>query len=644
MNNLLGGFSSRLLLPVLISVALISAVQVGTTLWVSQSSVSVLVDEVVSTLDQGEQGLSDRLAESGQGVQQTMAQLADNVGAALGQSLTEQLSQEQQRVSQELVNSSHQSAHATAELMALVSPEAIWDADTPTLTRLIRDLHRNPVVVFAAYKNREGKPLTRYLDRGNDKVKTLLATGQGRRSLDKVIDAAKKDPELYLIEQEINPKGEVLGHFVMAISDKQAIDAAAALEQRFAQLINTSKQQSQQTILSEAQGAQQSLQASLQQAEQLNRQTGEQTKAAIDQAASQLKRDITLVLITLGVLLVLALSLILSARVVSKIATLTSALNDLAEGEGDLTQRIDSRSKDEIGDMAREVNRFIEKTQQLVSQANLAADETGLHIEQMHGVTDQANQAVDRQHQQLGQVSHAMGEMVSTVQQVAERIQQNLANVDAIREASGDAGKISASVRSDIQTLVEQVRKASEVVNGVAGQSQQIEVVLDVIKSIAEQTNLLALNAAIEAARAGESGRGFAVVADEVRALAGKTQQSTEDIQQQIDELQAEVKGAVDVIEQVCGFAETSIEGIGRADEQMQHVSSSVGSLYDLTNDIAAMAEEQAQVSASVNESIEQISQEAQLSADLMHQNSDASNALASLSRSLKSTLAQFKV
>ena len=116
-----------------------------------------------------------------------------------------------------------------------------------------------------------------------------------------------------------------------------------------------------------------------------------------------------------------------------------------------------------------------------------AADETSLHIGAMHSVTDQANQSVDRQHQQLGQVASAMGGMVSSVQQVAKRIQENLSNVDRIRQASGDACQISASVRSDIEPLVAQVRKASEVVNGVAHQSQQIEVVLEVIKSIAEQ-------------------------------------------------------------------------------------------------------------------------------------------------------------
>ncbi|WP_421866344.1 methyl-accepting chemotaxis protein [Motiliproteus sp.] len=644
MNNLLKGFTSRLLLPVLISVVVISVVQATTTLWVTQQSVSGLVDDVVTTLDGGGQELAARLAQSSEGVQQTMTQLADQVGSVLDRSLTEELAQEQARVSDELVASSHQSAHAMAELMALVSPEAIWDGDSPTLTRLVRDLQRNPQVVFAIYQDAEGKPLTRYLDRADDKVKTLLATGQGKRSMDKVIDAASKDPELYLIDQEINPKGAVIGRFILAVSDKKAIEASAALQERFGALTRNIREQSQSSILTEAQQAQQSLQQSLQQAEAQNRATGKDTRKAIDAAAVALESKVSLLLLISGVLLVVALMLILATRVLRKIDTLTRALDDLAEGEGDLTQRIDDNGRDEIGDMGRAVNRFIEKTQQLVTEANLAADETSEHIDQMHGVTEQASQSVERQNQQLSQVSQAMAEMAGTVQQVAERIQDNLVHVDRIRQASGEASGISARVKTDIETLVAQVQTASEVVNGVAGQSQQIEVVLDVIKSIAEQTNLLALNAAIEAARAGESGRGFAVVADEVRALAGKTQQSTEDIQRQIDRLQGEVGGAVEVIEQVCGYAQTSIEGIAGSDEQMQSVSDSVGGLYDLTNDIAAMAEQQAQVSATVNENVEQISNEAELSAGLMQQNSRASDALAGLASSLKGTLGQFKV
>ncbi|MEH6471660.1 MAG: methyl-accepting chemotaxis protein [Halopseudomonas sp.] len=644
MKNPLNGFGSRLLRPVIISVLVISIVQVVITLWVSQNSVTTLVEQVVQTLNQGGNELAARLDKSGEGVKLTMEQLSENVAKSLGDTLTQQLSQEQQQVSQELIKSTHQSAHAMAELMALVAPNAIWDRDGPELTRLVRDLQRNPQVIFAAYLDADGKPLTRYLDRGSDKVKALLASGQGRRSLDKVMDAAKADTTIYLIETDINPKGAVIGRFVMATSEQQAQDAAAALDQRFEKLIQTSLNQVQSTIASEAQQAQQTLQQSLQQAAELNRSTGESTKAVVDSASGALMRSIALVLVALGVLLVLALAVIMAIRITSKINTLTLALNDLAEGEGDLTQRIAIDSHDEIADMATAVNLFVEKTQRLVSQANSAADETGMHIEAMHSVTDQANQAVDRQHQQLNQVSSAMSEMVASVQQVAERIQENLANVDSIRQASGEASQISASVRSGIETLVEQVGRASEVVNDVAGQSQQIEVVLDVIKSIAEQTNLLALNAAIEAARAGESGRGFAVVADEVRALAGKTQQSTEDIQQRIDGLQREVKEAVNVIQGVCGYAESSIEEIGRSDERMQSVSGSVGRLYDLTNDIAAMAEQQSQVSADVNGSIEQISQEAELAAGSMQQNAQASNALGALAQSLKGILGQFKV
>ncbi len=644
MNSIFKGFNSRLLRPVILSAIVISLVQVVTTLWISQGSVTSLVEEVVDTLDRGGDELATRLEHSGAGVQQTMQQLASNVGDSLDQTLTQQLSQEQQQVNQQMVESIHQSAHAMAELMALVSPDAIWDSNGPELTRLVRDLQRNPQVIFAAYLDAEGKPLTRYLDRSNAKVKELLASGQGRRSLDKALDAARKDSEVYLIETDINPKGSVIGRFVMATSEKQVQEAAAALDQRFSTLIQSSKQQVQHAIISEAQRAQQSLQQSLEQAAELNRSTGESTKAVIESASITLNRNIMLVLVTLGIVLVVALVLIMAIRIVSKIGTLTLALDDLAQGDGDLTHRIEIDSRDEIAEMAAMVNLFVEKTQRLVSQANMAADETGQHIDAMHSVSDQANQAVERQHQQLNQVSHAMGEMVSSVHQVAERIQQNLANVDEIRYASGEASQISTRVRADIEALVTQVRAAADVVNGVAGQSQQIEVVLVVIKSIAEQTNLLALNAAIEAARAGESGRGFAVVADEVRALAGKTQHSTEEIQQRIDGLQHEVGQAVSVIEGVCGYAESSIEAIGRSDERMQSVSGSVNSLYDLTNDIAAMAEQQSQVSSDISTSVGQISSDAELAAQSMQQNAQASDALAALAQSLKTTLGQFKV
>ncbi|OMH30248.1 methyl-accepting chemotaxis protein [Motiliproteus sp. MSK22-1] len=644
MTNFLSRFNSRLLRPVLISVLIISGLQVFTALWVTRDSVATLVTSVVSTLNEGGQNLATRLDATGKEVSGAIKRLSIGAGTALNLSLNQQLAAEQKTVRELLVDSAHQSAHAMAEMMALASPGAIWDKDSPALTRLIRDLHRNSQVVFAAYYDAEGKLLTRFVDRKDEQVKALLKQGKGKGSFNKLKDATKNNPEFYVFETDINPKGAVIGRFLLGVSDKAAIDAAEALDIRFEKLISATGLQVQSAISQEADKAAKALQQSLVDTAELNQSTGATTKTAIDRASSELISNLTIALVLLGAILVLSLVIVMAGRIVSKLVALTAELGELAAGEGDLTRRIDIKSNDEIGDMAAAINQFIDKTHGIVRQANSAADDTDVHIQAMNQAAEQTQSAVERQHQQVGQVSDAMAEMVDSIQQVAERIQENLANVDQIRQASNEASIISTSVKDSIETLADEVRQATEVVSGVASYSEQIEKVLDIIKGIAEQTNLLALNAAIEAARAGESGRGFAVVADEVRALASKTQLSTEDIQRQIDELQNQSREAVKVITNASGHAETGIEGIARSDQHLQSVTASVERLFDFTNDIAAMAEQQSQVSNGVNKSIEHISKDAELASHSVQDSTQESRALAATAESLKSTLAQFKI
>ncbi len=644
MNKNPSYLSSRLLRPILIAVVAIILVQVFTLLVVTRGSVANLVEQVVATLEQGGTQMSARLDQAEQETGAAIRRLSSGSEQALTRTLQQQLAEEKQQVEALLINSVHSTADSLGQLMALAAPNAIWDGDSPTLTRLIRDLQRNEQVVFARYYDAAGNPLTRYLDKRKAKVQELIKHGNGKGAMEKLLDAAARDPEIYLVDIEINPRGAVIGRFVMGMSNQSALQAARELDLRFQALVSDSRAQVSQVINDEASQAQSQLQQAIAEAANLNRAVGVQTRQAIERSSDTLVTDLTLLSVILGVVMLLLLLVLMTLRITSKLVALTASLKALAAGEGDLTQRIAIHSRDEIGDMAAGINSFIGKTQNLVQQANQAAADTAHQIGRIHQVSAQASHAVERQNGEVGQVSQAMEEMAATIQQVAERIQFNLENVDLIRQAGHEAGAISAAVREDIARLAREVSGAAAVVDNVAIQSEQITRILDVIKDIAEQTNLLALNAAIEAARAGESGRGFAVVADEVRELASKTRRSTEDIQRQIDELQSGVKGVVQVISNASCNAEASIAAISGSDEKIQGMSGAVQNLYDLTNEIAAMAEQQSQVSGDINRTIERINAEAGVTAQSVQQNAQSAQALEGLAQSLKTTLAQFKV
>jgi methyl-accepting chemotaxis protein len=180
--------------------------------------------------------------------------------------------------------------------------------------------------------------------------------------------------------------------------------------------------------------------------------------------------------------------------------------------------------------------------------------------------------------------------------------------------------------------------------NNLKGESENIGTVLDVIKGIAEQTNLLALNAAIEAARAGEQGRGFAVVADEVRTLAGRTQQSTQEIQKMIESLQAGSNQAVSVMDRSRDMTRESVQFANEAGSYLETITQSIGDISDMTSQIATASEQQSAVVESVNQSIVSITDFANKTSEDAERLTDNSRDLSGMANSLKNLVKHFRV
>tara|TARA_B110001454_G_scaffold15036_2_gene13456 strand:+ start:6742 stop:8385 length:1644 start_codon:yes stop_codon:yes gene_type:complete len=352
----------------------------------------------------------------------------------------------------------------------------------------------------------------------------------------------------------------------------------------------------------------------------------------------------TLVLIIFIILIpLLAIAMIIARSISSPINATTKAMNNISEGEGDLTLRLRTEGKDEVADLTKAFNTFIEKIQISIIDVNQTNTELTDASQQLEQVAQVGKKHMEQQSQETYQVATAVTEMSSTVQEIARSAEQAAVAVKGANDEANEGLAVMGQTTHGITELANEVKSAAAVINQLEAESQSIGSVLDVIRGIAEQTNLLALNAAIEAARAGEQGRGFAVVADEVRTLASRTQQSTEEINEMIARLQKGTSDAVRVMNDGSEKANSTVELAGTSAMALEKIVEAVGTISEMTIQIATAAEEQSAVAKEIDQSVVKISKLSEESSENSHKVLGASSNLNNLGGKLKRIIDTFK-
>jgi methyl-accepting chemotaxis protein len=363
---------------------------------------------------------------------------------------------------------------------------------------------------------------------------------------------------------------------------------------------------------------------------------GERLDVLADQAANEandtLQQQTSFQVVQLILLAVafIAIGVMLPLMLVRPIEMLRDKMNDIAQGEGDLTVRLTARSKDEFGQLAEAFNSVIERLQKSIS---VVKDVNGQLEESAASLRDAASnniQLADEQHQTVDQVVTAVEEMHGAAREIANNSNSGADAANDAQNSVRQGTEVSGQANVRVAQLSERLNRSSEAVGRLAEEAVSIASVLDVIRGIAEQTNLLALNAAIEAARAGEQGRGFAVVADEVRALASKTQQSTEDIQKRIETLQSGVDDAVGAMKSGIEVLDETVTDVASAAESFKSIDGAIAQISDMSMQIATATEEQTHVVEEINRNLQSIS-------DYSSRSSDQSRNLSTLAENLKS-------
>ncbi|MGE8480020.1 MULTISPECIES: methyl-accepting chemotaxis protein [Pseudomonas] len=360
-------------------------------------------------------------------------------------------------------------------------------------------------------------------------------------------------------------------------------------------------------------------------------------------AAATRMSYLTAVIVILLALVFAVIAAAFSKLIVKPIGQVSTGLQSIAEGEGDLRRDLQVQGKDETAELAGWFNKFLAAIRQLIQRIGAASSNLEDASRVNSEVASNMNEAAGRQREAVELVSTAFNEMVATANEVARSCSSAADAAENGHRRVAEGKQQIEQTTANVNRLGMRLSESSQAMVELEQGSRSINQILGTIRAIAEQTNLLALNAAIEAARAGDQGRGFAVVADEVRALAKRTADSTGEIDLLLNTLGSKTAEVSEKMDSCLDLSRASVSSIESARDSFEGIQLSVNEIRDQNLQISAAAEEQHSVAEEINRHIQQIYDEAQLVEGLASSAQADSGRLSQLSQELNGLVGRFK-
>lgn len=330
--------------------------------------------------------------------------------------------------------------------------------------------------------------------------------------------------------------------------------------------------------------------------------------------------------------------------VIVPLKNLTNIVEDIAQGEGDLTKRVPVTQQDEIGKLGQLFNQFTDKLQLSIAKVGEVTSRVAVDAQEMSATADEIARGADTQKMKMTQSASAVEEMTMTAGEVAKNSQEASDIAQDASNTAQEGQRVVTEAVASMQLVAESVGQSSQVIAALGRSSDQIGEIVGTIEDIADQTNLLALNAAIEAARAGEQGRGFAVVADEVRKLAERTTKATKEIAQMIRQIQTDTKTAVSSMEEGTERVGNGVMLANETSEALTRIQNLVMQSAGMIQQIAAAAEQQSTTTFQIAKDLEAVTQVGNETSGGAEESARRSHELRGLAEELQGIIATFKV
>jgi methyl-accepting chemotaxis protein len=351
-----------------------------------------------------------------------------------------------------------------------------------------------------------------------------------------------------------------------------------------------------------------------------------------------------LIIAIIAFITAMLLATIIIRSITRPLAVFLERTTDIAQGEGDLTKRLDASGSDEIAQVSKMFNLFIDKLHGIISHISSTSSQVASAAIQLNSTAEQIATGAEEVATQAGTVATAGEEMSATSGDIAQNCQKAAEGAQRASQSAGNGGLVVERTVIVMGQIAQKVQETAKTVESLGQRSDQIGAIIGTIEDIADQTNLLALNAAIEAARAGEQGRGFAVVADEVRALAERTTRATKEIGEMIKAIQRETKGAVAAMEQGVQQVETGTEEAAKSGQALLEILEQINDVATQVHQIATAAEEQTATTSEISSNMHQITEVVHQTSRGAHESATAAAQLSGNAEELQRLVRQFKL